>query len=142
MPPAAKPRNVFRCSECGATAPKWAGRCEGCGSWNTIDEEVERASRGGVGAVTAPASPIAEVAMAGVEPMPTNVAELDRVLCGGLVPGSETLLGGEPGVGKSTVLLQALAGVAGGGRRALYVSAEESAHQVRSRAERLDALHP
>jgi DNA repair protein RadA/Sms len=136
-------RTAYRCGECGTTAPKWAGRCDGCGEWNTIVEEVEAPPAAvTMGAVVEPALPIGEVPMLGVEPMATGVPELDRVLGGGLVPGSVTLLGGEPGVGKSTVLLQALAGLADGGRRALYVSAEESAHQVRRRAERLDAVHP
>jgi DNA repair protein RadA/Sms len=137
-------KTVFRCGECGAASPKWAGRCDGCGEWNTIVEEVEGppAAARLPPAVIEAARPIGEVPMVGVEPMPTGVGELDRVLGGGLVPGSVTLLGGEPGVGKSTVLLQALAGLAASGRRVLYVSAEESAHQVRRRAERLGAVHP
>ncbi|HKY15277.1 MAG TPA: DNA repair protein RadA, partial [Microthrixaceae bacterium] len=88
------------------------------------------------------ARPIAEVPLDGAVAMPTGMSELDRVLSGGLVPGSVTVMGGEPGVGKSTVLLQALAGLSEPGRRTLYVTAEESAHQVRRRAERLGALHP
>ena len=122
MPPAAKPRHVFRCTECGATSPKWAGRCDGCGSWNTIDEEIEPGSRGGWVWSLLRRHPSRRSPWLGVEPMPTDVAELDRVLCGGLVPGSVTLLGGEPGVGKSTLLLQAWpASRAPGGTRAVHL---------------------
>jgi DNA repair protein RadA/Sms len=129
-PRSSRPRRTsFRCSSCGAGAPVWAGRCTGCDEWNTLVEER-----------TAPARPIAEVADRDVAPMPTGVAELDRVLGGGLVPGSVTLVGGEPGIGKSTLLLQTAAAMAEQGRAALYLTAEESAPQVRGRAQRLGAL--
>jgi DNA repair protein RadA/Sms len=118
----------------------WAGRCTGCEEWNTIVEERTAPAGRAVGAPVAPARPIAEVADQDAAPMPTGVPELDRVLGGGLVPGSVTLVGGEPGIGKSTLLLQAAASVAGLGRPALYLTAEESAPQVRGRAERLGAL--
>ena len=141
---------LYRCSECGAAEPKWAGRCSACSAWNSLVEEIERpapAGRdallgGGLGQEPSVARPIGEVDMAAWSPGATGVGELDRVLRGGLVPGSVTLLGGEPGIGKSTLLLQALAGMAVAGHRCLYVAAEESAQQVRVRAERLGALPP
>ena len=146
----ARPRTIYRCSECGAAEPKWAGRCPACEAWNSLVEEIERpavAGRdallgGGAGHPAAVPMPIAEVDMDAWAPSATHVGELDRVLQGGLVPGSVTLLGGEPGIGKSTLLLQALAGLAKDGRRCLYIAAEESAQQVRLRAERLAALPP
>jgi DNA repair protein RadA/Sms len=106
---------------------------------------VEELQTSAVIALPSPAAvarPIAEISMNGVEPTPTGLPELDRVMGGGVLPASVTLVGGEPGVGKSTVLLQALAGLASAGHRVLYVSAEESAQQIRRRAERLGALHP
>ncbi|MGE3621185.1 MAG: DNA repair protein RadA [Acidimicrobiia bacterium] len=142
----ARPRTSFRCSECGAAEPKWAGRCAACGAWSTLEEVAEPASggraTGAIGGFPAmgEALPIAQVGSAEAVPRPTGIDEVDRVLHGGLVPGSVTLLGGEPGIGKSTLLLQALAGLVEGGARGLYVTAEESAAQVRRRAERLGAL--
>ncbi|MGI9032894.1 MAG: DNA repair protein RadA [Acidimicrobiales bacterium] len=142
----ARVRTVHRCQECGAGSSRWVGRCPACGAWNTLVEEVEAPKRraGGAGDWSAPvakAVPLAEVVADGWEPRPTGVGELDRVLGGGLVPGSVTLVGGEPGVGKSTLLLQALASSAAGGTRCLLVTAEESAEQVRLRAERLGGEH-
>jgi DNA repair protein RadA/Sms len=141
-----RPKTIYRCSECGAAEPKWTGRCGSCEAWNSLVEEVERpvvAGRDGSldGGAGTPL-PIAEVDMEAWSPASTHLGELDRVLQGGLVPGSVTLLGGEPGIGKSTLLLQALAGLAKDGHRCLYVTAEESAQQVRLRAERLAALPP
>ncbi|CAN5564205.1 DNA repair protein RadA [soil metagenome] len=139
----ARSRVVWRCTGCGTGAPQWAGRCPGCGEWNTLVEEVEAVGPVPVTAATTAADrpvPIAEVATAEWLARPTGIAELDRVLGGGLVPGSVTLVGGEPGIGKSTLLLQMVAAQAAAGARALYVSAEESTHQVRLRAERLGAL--
>jgi DNA repair protein RadA/Sms len=118
----------------------WAGRCTGCEEWNTLVEERTAAVARSLGAPVAPARPIADVADQDAAPMPTGVAELDRVLGGGLVPGSVTLVGGEPGIGKSTLLLQTAASMAELGRPALYLTAEESAPQVRGRAQRLGAL--
>ncbi len=143
MGPSSRVRTVFRCQECGEDAPKWMGQCPGCELWNTIVEEVDLGGSNG-SAVTSvrpsvPARPIGEVTSEGSAPVSTGVSELDRVLGGGLVPGSVTLLGGEPGIGKSTLLLQVLAGMAVG-RNVLYVTAEESAQQVRVRAERLGSL--
>ena len=133
-------RTTFRCSSCGVAAPVWAGRCTGCEEWNTLVEERTAAVARSLGAPVAPARPIADVADQDAAPMPTGVAELDRVLGGGLVPGSVTLVGGEPGIGKSTLLLQTAASMAELGRPALYLTAEESAPQVRGRAQRLGAL--
>ncbi|MEL6891885.1 MAG: ATPase domain-containing protein, partial [Actinomycetota bacterium] len=138
---AGKAKTVFSCSECGAQTPRWAGRCTGCGEWNTLVEELV----GGDSAADVPLAPstrsgptrIGEVGTATARPVSTGIDELDEVLGGGLVAGSVTLLGGEPGIGKSTLLLQLLAQRIG---TTLYVSAEESAQQVRLRAERLDAI--
>jgi DNA repair protein RadA/Sms len=139
-----KPRLLFRCSTCGAPAPKWAGRCTECGEWNTIEEAVPTApgwdAPAGLVAASAPV-PITAVDALDGRPVATGVDELDRVLGGGLVPGSVTLLGGEPGVGKSTLVLQMLAASAARGDTALYVSGEESPQQVGMRARRLGALH-
>ena len=135
----ARERMTYRCSDCGAAGPKWVGRCSSCGTWGSIVEEVARAAprpaAPGSGAV-----PLHLVATGGTASQPTGVVELDRVLGGGLVPGSVTLLGGEPGIGKSTLLLQVLASIAASGGPCLLVSAEESAPQVRIRAGRLGTV--
>ena len=135
----------YRCSECGWTAAKWVGRCGECQSWGTVAE---------VGAVTVrttaaarverPALPIGDVDVRRAEARSTGVDEFDRVLGGGLVPGAVVLVAGEPGIGKSTLLLDVAARAARSGehgeRRVLYVSGEESAAQVRTRAERIEAM--
>ena len=131
----------YACIECGTGAPKWSGKCDGCGEWNTIVEEPVDADPVVVVAPAVPARPITVVSSLDANPLPTGIAEFDRVLGGGLVPGSVTLVGGEPGVGKSTLLLQVLAAPARSGATVLYLSAEESTQQVRRRAERLGALH-
>jgi len=131
----------YACLECGSPAPKWAGKCDACGEWNTIVEEPVGADPVVIASPAVPARPVTEVSALDAHPFPTGIDELDRVLGGGLVPGSVTLVGGEPGVGKSTLLLQVLAEPAKRGATVLYLSAEESAQQVRRRAERLDALH-
>ncbi len=141
----AKLRTVFRCPSCGTSAPKWVGQCPGCEAWGTLVEELDAPQSPQVVSLAGPSRPpvpIAEVDPSEFTPRPIGIGELDRVLGGGLVPGSVTLLGGEPGIGKSTVLLQAAAEVAVGGGTALYLSGEESPQQVRLRAERLGALHP
>ena len=140
----ARTRTIYRCTDCGADAPQWAGQCSGCQAWNTLVEELDGPAVGRVSVLT-PATvpvPIGDVDPTEFAPRPTGIGELDRVLGGGLVPGSVTLLGGEPGIGKSTVLLQAAAEVAASGRTVLYLSGEESPQQIRLRAERLGALHP
>ena len=128
----------LRCRDCGLVAAKWAGRCPGCGAWNTLEEQ----EGGPAGVVPATPVELAAIPKGGAVPLPTGVGELDRVLGGGVVPSSVTLLAGEPGIGKSTLLLQMLASLADGGARSLLVSAEESPEQVRQRAERLSALRP
>lgn len=139
----AKLRIVYRCSDCGAPHPKWAGQCGSCASWNSLIEDVEGDEPDLAGLValgpSAVAVPIAEIDASVGQPRSTGLPELDRVLGGGLVPGSVTLLGGEPGIGKSTLLLQLAAQWPG---RVLYVTAEESAQQVRLRAQRLQAVTP
>lgn len=128
------------CGDCATHHPKWVGQCTGCGEWNTLVEDLDL----GIYADVVPARVarpqlIADVDISVGMPQPTGLVELDLVLGGGIVPGSVTLLGGEPGIGKSTLLLQVLASWPG---RALYVSAEESPQQIRLRAERLDAVRP
>ncbi len=137
----ARARTEFACSECGGTSPKWAGQCPQCGAWNTLQETVA-ADRAGARNRFAPLAPSAQVQPLGsvgaqeIARMPTGIDEFDRVLGGGLVEGSVVLIGGDPGIGKSTLLLQALAHLSAG-REVLYVSGEESAPQVALRARRL-----
>lgn len=137
-----KTLTTFACTDCGAAHPKWTGQCPGCGAWNTIVEEpVDGAAR--VGArehvPLAPLARLAEVDAAAGRAQPTGIGELDRVLGGGVVAGSVTLLGGEPGIGKSTLVLQMLSWWPG---PTLYVSAEESQQQVKARARRLGDDQP
>ncbi len=113
----ARLRTVHRCTACGAEFPKWAGRCDACGAWHSLHEEPAAAAQ--------------------AQRWPTGLDEFDFVLGGGIVPGSMVLVGGEPGIGKSTLLLQVAARLEAAGRRALYVSGEESALQVKLRADRL-----
>jgi DNA repair protein RadA/Sms len=139
-------RTVHRCSACGGESPKWLGRCPACDEWGSLVEE-RVVPAGGTGpsrglAPTSRPTPIAEVELGGAGARSTGVPEVDRVLGGGLVEGSATLVGGEPGIGKSTLLLQVLAAMAAAGARCLLVTGEESAQQVRLRAERLGALAP
>jgi DNA repair protein RadA/Sms len=136
----AAPRPVFVCSSCGHESPKWHGRCPGCGEWNTLVEEARAAAPAGRPRRATRALrpvPLADVEAAAVARMLTGIGELDRVLGGGIVPGSLVLLGGSPGIGKSTLTTAALGNLAAAGRRVLYLSGEESATQVRLRAERL-----
>jgi DNA repair protein RadA/Sms len=140
----AKTKTQFQCSECGAAAPKWTGQCAECGAWNTL---VETVVQGGAGArsarfrvVSAPESSIRNLSDLEAQQQPrfgTGMAELDHAIGGGLVPGSVILIGGDPGIGKSTLLIQALASLAATGLRPLYVSAEESGDQIGLRAQRL-----
>jgi DNA repair protein RadA/Sms len=138
-----KVRTVYRCSECGDTSAKWLGRCPSCESWGTLIEELDEVRMSApVLAPTSKALLMADVDLGEWARLPTGIGELDRVLDGGLVPGSVTLVGGEPGIGKSTLLLQLLSGVARSGARCLLVTAEESMQQVRLRADRLNAVAP
>ena len=141
-----KNKTVFMCQDCGAQSPKWLGRCPECSAWNSLVEErqlPERATAGAAGAprysLAAASGPqlYAEIDTIVAERITTGVAEFDRVLGGGVVPGSLVLLGGEPGIGKSTILLQAAAHFAGTVGSVLYCSGEESEHQIKSRGERL-----
>ncbi len=135
------PRPSFRCSECGWSGSKWVGRCQQCQAWGSITEVgAAPAGRTTAGPVSTPARRIHDVEQLGARVRPTRVGELDRVLGGGLVPGAVVLLAGEPGVGKSTLLLDVAARAAAAGP-VLYLTGEESAAQVRMRAERIGALH-
>ncbi len=127
--------------ECGTGAPKWAGQCGTCGEWNTMAEELDEPT-GSSFQAQPPGSPVPITAVRsnGGTPVTCGISEVDRVLGGGLVPGSVTLVGGEPGVGKSTLVLQVLGARAKAGATVLYVTGEESADQVRLRADRLGAL--
>ncbi|MEO3825371.1 DNA repair protein RadA [Actinomadura sp. B10D3] len=138
---------AYRCSECGWQTSKWVGRCGECQTWGTVAEAASATPARVVsaGPVSAPARPIGKVDVRSAQTRPTGLDELDRVLGGGIVPGAVLLLAGEPGIGKSTLLLEvaALASTAGGGEPAknvLYVTGEESAEQVRLRADRVGAI--
>ncbi|APU12420.1 MULTISPECIES: DNA repair protein RadA [Actinoalloteichus] len=140
----ARPR--YRCGECGLEVPKWVGRCPECQAWGSVTETAAPArsslNRVAAGAPALPARPIAEVDVEAARARPSGVPELDRVLGGGIVPGAVMLLAGEPGVGKSTLLLEvAHQWAAGPGGPALYITGEESAGQVRLRAERTGNVH-
>lgn len=136
----------FRCTECGWQTAKWVGRCGGCLAWSTMAQAAPApgAARRTAGRVlpTSVARPIGEVSAEAARSTPSGVPELDRVLGGGLVAGAVVLLAGEPGVGKSTLLLEVAAQVARSGTRVLYVTGEESAAQVRLRADRVGACEP
>lgn len=142
-----KDKATYRCTECGWASPKWVGQCRGCQAWGTL-EEVGASPAGAPAAVTPrrPAVPIPQIDSTTARSRPTGVGELDRVLGGGIVPGAVVLLAGEPGVGKSTLLLDVAARAArtarasGGVGPVLYVSGEESSAQIKGRAERIGAL--
>jgi DNA repair protein RadA/Sms len=144
--PAAKARTVYACAECGHQSPKWLGQCPACRQWNTLQEEVVAAApregttaRGWAGGDGTKPVPLREVEARAELRQRTGIGELDRVLGGGVVPGSLVLLGGDPGIGKSTLVLAALdrLALARPDRPVLYVSGEESARQVKLRADRL-----
>ncbi len=129
------PKTVFFCGECGYESGKWLGKCPGCGSWNTMIEEKRAAVSSPVSS-GASAIPLSHVATASTGRVSSGIGELDRVLGGGIVPGSVILLGGDPGIGKSTLLMQTAAQLADRGK-VLYVTGEESAAQLKLRAVRL-----
>src|SRR6266545_4957242 len=144
-------RSVYVCQQCGASAPRWSGQCASCESWNTLVETVvtraapgggagararERAASAGLAAI----APISDFSSAEASRVVSGIGELDRVLGGGLVPGSIVLFGGDPGIGKSTLLLQLAGRLATAGHSTLYLTGEESASQVRGRAERVGAV--
>jgi DNA repair protein RadA/Sms len=140
-----RPATIHVCSACGHEASRWAGRCPGCGEWNSLVEQVRDprpTGRGGGATSRGRAQAVKPVVLRDVtaverERLSTGIAELDNVLGGGIVPGSLVLIGGSPGIGKSTLTTMVLANLREAGRRTLYVSAEESAAQIRLRAERL-----
>lgn len=138
----AKSKKTYACQSCGAVTTKWSGKCESCGEWNSIVEEVQEAVPKGLGNKTKGRS-IDFVTLSGsankeYPRYQTGIKEFDRVTGGGLVPGSATLIGGDPGIGKSTLLLQAVCKLAKKGERCLYISGEEAIDQVRMRAQRLE----
>ncbi|MBL9121969.1 MAG: DNA repair protein RadA [Phycisphaerae bacterium] len=160
----AKVRVTFLCRSCGSSHPRWMGKCPDCGTWDSLEKFVPPSeptvhalgaaaqwvaghdeedgpgrdpNRGGAPDIKSIALPLADVTTSDAPRIPTGIGELDRVLGSGVVPGSAVLLGGDPGIGKSTLLLQAAACMADAGRRVLYVSSEESAQQVKLRAERV-----
>ena len=139
--PSARTRLAHRCDECGWETAKWVGRCGECQAWGSVTEGTAARSRISPGPVTSPAVPIRQVSVTDSRLRTSGVAELDRVLGGGLVPGGAVLLAGEPGVGKSTLLLEVAAQTARRGVRTLYVTGEESASQVRLRADRTGGVH-
>jgi DNA repair protein RadA/Sms len=140
----AKAQGGYRCTVCGWTTAKWVGKCGDCQAWDTMSEVAQTTARVTPIRITADrtATPITEVSTDAAYHWPSGVGEFDRVLGGGIVPGAAILLSGEPGVGKSTLLLEVASRTAAAKSRVLYVSAEESAGQVRLRAERTGALHP
>jgi len=142
----AKDKTLYTCTECGGTSPKWLGKCPSCAAWNTLIESVVEASGPAKNryatqfqalAKTAEVTPLADIDATDVERTPTGQDELDRVLGGGMVEGAVVLIGGDPGIGKSTLLLQALDALQRSGQSTLYVTGEESGAQVALRARRL-----
>lgn len=139
----AKKKTKFMCSDCGYESPKWMGRCPGCGNWNTMNEETEVVTKGPRGAfqhstsTTNKATPIVNIKTMEEPRVATKMNEFNRVLGGGIVPGSLILIGGDPGIGKSTLLLQVSAMLSNDNHRVLYISGEESIRQTKLRAERL-----
>src|SRR5215203_4762599 len=144
MASGAKVRTVYVCSECGQESAKWSGRCPECSAWNTFVERTAHAATPAMGrarpASNGNAPPPVRMSELTGEEYPrqlTGISEFDRVLGGGVVPGSMILIGGDPGVGKSTLVAQVAAQIATGERTVLYVSGEESAHQIKLRSRRL-----
>lgn len=143
----AKKKTMYVCQECGYDTPKWLGKCPGCGRWNTLVEEIIHEEKGqarglnlGLQESSKPC-PISEVTVEELPRMTSGSQELDRVLGGGIIPGSMVLIVGDPGIGKSSLTLKVCADVATMGKRVLYITGEESVRQVRMRADRLQAVH-
>jgi len=143
-----KVKTKFVCGECGYESPKWMGKCPGCGAWNTLVEEIEATGRGAsLGSSSLlrtkeKPTPIIHIDSGPEQRVATTSAELNRVLGGGIVPGSLILVGGDPGIGKSTLLLQTSHSLAEAGLKVLYISGEESVKQTKLRADRLNAVSP
>lgn len=143
----AKRKTMYVCQNCGYDTAKWLGKCPGCGQWNTMAEEIVREERSQSRGLTLGLSessrpcPISQVKVEDMPRMPTGSQELDRVLGGGIIPGSMVLIVGDPGIGKSSLTLKVCANEAAMGRKVLYVTGEESVRQVRLRADRLEAVH-
>ncbi|NWL90095.1 DNA repair protein RadA [Paenibacillus sp. 79R4] len=143
----AKVKTKFFCTDCGYESPKWYGKCPGCGAWNSMVEETEKVVKtqgmsSGIFHTKEKPLPIINIESGRLPRILTGIGELNRVLGGGIVPGSLVLVGGDPGIGKSTLLLQTSNEMANSGRKVLYVSGEESVRQTKLRAERLGALSP
>ena len=132
----------YRCRECGYRSPKWLGRCPRCGGWDSFEEVREGEGEEGAGWIGVRPQALPQVKKPPLERVSTGIREVDRLLGGGLIPGSVILFGGEPGIGKSTLLLQLAAALAGSGSKVLYVSGEEAPAQVKLRAERLGIQTP
>ena len=133
-------KTVFVCQECGYKAPKWLGRCPDCGSWNSFSEEIaeiKSPNKGDNASFLNMPQRIDNVSMQKELRHKTGLKEFDRVLGGGIVPGSLVLIGGDPGIGKSTLLLQVAQSVSGTGLKTLYISGEESIQQIKMRSQRL-----
>ena len=142
----AKSKKIFECQACGFQSSKWMGRCTNCGAWDSFVElnrqQIEISKKLQNSTKKSAVAPITEISEENVERIPSGIDELDLVLGGGIVEGSLVLVGGSPGVGKSTLLLKVCANLARQGKKVLYVSAEESAGQIKLRANRIDANHP
>ncbi len=144
--PIKKKKSVFTCQACGYQTPKWMGKCPDCGQWESFAEETQVSTTakvyGPLTHIRQEPVPIDTVELIAEERLRTYITEFDRVLGGGLVPGTLILIGGDPGIGKSTLMLQALHGLAAQGRKVLYVSGEESVKQIKIRSQRLAAISP
>jgi len=137
-----KKKPVFRCRECGYVSVKWLGRCPDCGQWESLEEELQPANSGAMRSGPGKPEPLYLTPDGEESRIGTTIDELDRVLGGGIVPGSVVLIGGEPGIGKSTLLLHLMGRLCTQGQKVLYVSGEESAKQIKMRATRLGEIHP
>ena len=136
-------KTIFTCQSCGYQTPKWLGKCPDCEQWHSFVEEIQSSRQGkdSKGTILHPEPvPIDSIPVENEYRLSTGVNELDRVLGGGLVPGTLVLIGGDPGIGKSTLMLQALDGIACTGKKSLYISGEESVRQLRIRSERLTTV--
>jgi DNA repair protein RadA/Sms len=132
-----KKQVLFVCNQCGYQSSKWLGKCPDCNGWDTLTEEIRTGKTGSTTKAISSAQPLTQANQTTVARLVTNIGEMDRVLGGGIVPGSVTLIGGDPGIGKSTIILQLLSAVANDNQKVLYVTGEESAQQIRMRADRL-----